>query len=189
VLVLLRPLADGVNIPSAFVLGTTRHEYRVLKIWEQDPSVFLDDVELLPLATLAAAAAPVELLQQVAQRVSTIETIQQRQELSAYAQLMAGLRFSKTLIRQVFQEGIMRESIIYQEILQEGEQRGRTEGKLEGEQSVILRQLARRIGDVPLDQQSQIRSLSLYQLEALAEALLGFSEPAELTTWLQANQS
>jgi predicted transposase/invertase (TIGR01784 family) len=87
----------------------------------------------------------------------------------------------------------LRQTKVYQEALDEGrtegEQRGRTEGRLEGEQSVILRQLTRRIGDVPLDQQSQIRSLSLYQLEALAEALLGFSEPAELTTWLQANQS
>jgi predicted transposase YdaD len=34
----------------------------------------------------------------------------------------------------------------------EGEQRGRAEGKLEGEQSVILRQLARRIGDIPAEQ-------------------------------------
>ena len=56
----------------------------------------------------------------------------------------------------------MRKSVTYQEILQEGERRGRTEGRLKGEQSVILRQLARRIGNVPLDQQAQIRALSIY---------------------------
>jgi predicted transposase/invertase (TIGR01784 family) len=67
-------------------------------------------------------------------------------------------------------------------------QEGRTEGKLEGEQSVILRQLARRIGNVTPDQQAQIRALSIYQLEALAEALLGFSQPDELTNWLHTNQ-
>jgi predicted transposase/invertase (TIGR01784 family) len=67
-------------------------------------------------------------------------------------------------------------------------QEGRTEGKLEGEQSVILRQLARRIGNVTPDQQDQIRALSIYQLEALAEALLGFSQPDELTNWLQISQ-
>jgi predicted transposase/invertase (TIGR01784 family) len=78
----------------------------------------------------------------------------------------------------------LKQTKVYQEALEEGEQRGR----LEGEQSVILRQLARRIGDVTPEQQAQIRSLSLYQLEALAEALLTFSQPHELTHWLQTNQ-
>jgi predicted transposase YdaD len=113
VLVLLRPPADGTEIESAFVYGTTRHEYQVVKMWEQDPALFLNDPALLPLITLTATECPVGLLQQVAQQVSTIESSQQRQELSAYAQLIAGLRFEKALIRQVFQEGIMRESVIY----------------------------------------------------------------------------
>jgi predicted transposase YdaD len=139
----------------------------------------------LPLATLAAAQSPEQLLNQVAQRVSTIESTQQRREASAYVQLLAGLRFDKTLIRQVFREDIMRESVIYQEIQQEGEERG----ILKGEQTVILRQLARRIGDVSPELQSQIQSLSLYQLEALADALLDFSTLADLRTWLQTSQA
>jgi predicted transposase/invertase (TIGR01784 family) len=90
----------------------------------------------------------------------------------------------------------LKQTKVYQEALEEGreegiaegEQRGEQRGRLEGEQSVILRQLARRIGDVTVDQQAQIRALSLYQLEALAEALLTFSQPHELTHWLQTNQ-
>ena len=113
-----------------------------------------------------------------------------------HVQLLAGLRFNKSLIRQIFREGIMRESVIYQEILQEGEQKGERlgeergilKGKLEGEQTVILRQLARRIGEISPELQSQIQSLSLYQLEALADALLDFSSLADLRTWLQTNQ-
>jgi predicted transposase/invertase (TIGR01784 family) len=185
VLVLLRPPAEGTVIESAFVLGTTRHEYQVLCMWEQDPSIFLDNIALLPLAILAATQSPEQLLNQVAQRVSTIESAQQRREASAYVQLLAGLRFNKTLIRQIFQEGIMRESVIYQEIQQEGEERG----ILKGEQTVILRQLARRVGDVSPELQSQIQSLSLYQLEALADALLDFSTLIDLRTWLQTSQN
>jgi predicted transposase/invertase (TIGR01784 family) len=83
----------------------------------------------------------------------------------------------------------LRETKVYQEALEEGREEGMAEGKLEGEQSVILRQLARRIGNVTPDQQAQIRALSIYQLEALAEALLGFSQPDELTHWLHTNQS
>ncbi|WP_404783990.1 Rpn family recombination-promoting nuclease/putative transposase [Altericista sp. CCNU0014] len=189
VVVLLRPPAEGTVIESAFVLGTTRHEYQVLCMWEQDPSIFLEDIALLPLAILAAAQSPEQLLNQVAQRVSTIESVQQRREASAYVQLLAGLRFDKTLIRQVFREDIMRESVIYQEIQQEGEERGILKGKLEGEQTVILRLLARRVGDVSPELQSQIQSLTLYQLEALADALLDFSTLTDLRNWLQTSQA
>lgn len=193
VLVLLRPPAEGTEIESAFVLGTTRHEYQVVKMWEQDPTLFLNDPALLPLATLTAADSPIQLLEQVAQQVSTIESSKQRQELSAYAQLMAGLRFDKALIRQVFQEGIMRESVIYQDILQEGETKGRAEGKiegkLEGERSLVLRLLSRRFGSISPNAQAQIQALSLTQIEALGEALLDFSAPDDLTCWLQTNQA
>ncbi len=189
VLVLLRPPPEGTEIESAFVYGTTHHEYQVVKIWEQDPTPFLNDPALLPLATLSAADSPLQLLQQVALQVGTIESSEQRQELSAYAQLIAGLRFDKALIRQVFQEGIMRESVIYQEILQEGEAKGRVEGETKGRTeealSLVLRQLSRRFGSLSPNTQIQIQSLSLTQIEALGEALLDFSTPDDLTYWLQ----
>jgi predicted transposase/invertase (TIGR01784 family) len=86
----------------------------------------------------------------------------------------------------------LRQTKVYQEALEEGREEGiamgEQRGKLEGEQSVILRQLARRIGNVTPSQQAQIRSLSIYQLEALAEALLDFSQPDELANWLHTNQ-
>ncbi|MCG9892747.1 MAG: DUF4351 domain-containing protein [Thermosynechococcaceae cyanobacterium MS004] len=144
---------------------------------------------LLPLATLTAADSLVQLLQQVALQVSTMESSQQRHELSAYAQLIAGLRFDKALIRQVFQEGIMRESVIYQEILQEGETKGKLEGKSEEALSLVLRLLSRRVGSISPNAQAQIQALSLPQIEALGEALLDFSTPDDITHWLQDNQA
>jgi predicted transposase YdaD len=69
---------------------------------------------------LAATSVPEQLLTQVAEQVGKIESTQQRQQVSAYTQLLAGLRFEKKLIQKMFQEGMMRESVIYQEILQEG---------------------------------------------------------------------
>lgn len=55
------------------------------------------------------------------------------------------------------------------------------------ERSLILRQLAHRIGDVSPEMRSQVEALSLAQLEALGEALLDFSELADLVNWLEAN--
>jgi predicted transposase YdaD len=71
-----------------------------------------------------------------------------------------------------------------QETLQEGQQRGLEQG-LEHERSLILRQLTRRIGTIAPTIETQIRSLSLTQLEELGEALLEFSRPSDLEGWLR----
>ena len=56
-----------------------------------------------------------------------------------------------------------------------------------GEASLALRQLVRRCGPLSEATTARIQALPLEQLEALAEALLDFSGPDELTTWLAAN--
>jgi len=56
--------------------------------------------------------------------------------------------------------------------------------KQQGERSLILRQLARRVGEVPEEMRSQISQLSTDQLEQLGEALLDFSTSADLKAWL-----
>ena len=61
------------------------------------------------------------------------------------------------------------------------------QGIEQGERSLILRLLTRRIGDVTPDLQSQIQSLSLPQLESLGEALLDFSQPSDLVEWLRSH--
>ena len=58
------------------------------------------------------------------------------------------------------------------------------EGRLEGEAKVALRQLDRRCGPLSNATTTRIQALPLGQLEALAEALLDFSGPADLAAWL-----
>jgi hypothetical protein len=41
-----------------------------------------------------------------------------------------------------------------------------------------------RTDKIPADAEAQVRALSLPQLEALGEALLDFSEPDDLDSWL-----
>ena len=77
----------------------------------------------------------------------------------------------------------MQESVIYQEILEKGEQRG-LQRALEREKSVILRQVRRRVGELTPSMEERIRALSISKLEDLAEALLDFASPADLTAWL-----
>jgi Domain of unknown function (DUF4351)/Putative transposase, YhgA-like len=58
------------------------------------------------------------------------------------------------------------------------------EGIQRGELTVIMRLLNRRIGTVEPELQERIRQLSVNQLEDLAEALLDFSNAADLVAWL-----
>ncbi len=64
-------------------------------------------------------------------------------------------------------------------------EQGLQQGRREGELAVILRLLTRRIGTVEPELQERIRQLSLTQLEDLAEALLDFSDVADLAAWLR----
>jgi predicted transposase YdaD len=157
-------------------------------MWQQSSEIFLSDPALLPLAALTAKPSPEQLLRRIAAQVSTIELTEQRQDLLAYIQIMAGLRYPKDLVRQTFQEGIMRESVIYQEILQEGRQEGRREGMQEGERTLVLRLLNRRVGLLDSGTTAQVEQLSLEQLENLGDALLDFQTQADLPHWLEAQR-
>lgn len=168
---------------------TTTHCYRVIRLWEQDPGNFLDSPALLPFATLTQTSSPSILLKAVADRVARIEDNQQRSNLASCAELLAGLRFDKDLIQQLFRETTMRESVIYQDILQQGLQQGREQGLQQGLQqgeiAIVLRQLKRRFNEIPTELEEQVQGLPSDRLEALADALLDFSQIADLTSWLK----
>ena len=69
----------------------------------------------------------------------------------------------------------MKESVTYQAI--------KAEGKAEGEVNLVLRQLNRRLGQISSSFISQIRALSVAQLEDLGEALLDFQTDEDLKQW------
>ncbi len=183
VVVLLLPPAPGTVIETVFNVETTHHEYRVIRLWEENPQAFLDNPALLPLAPLTATTQPQALLQQVVERVNQLE-LRQRPQISAYTQILAGLKYKKDLIRNLFREDMMRESVIYQDILAEGEQIGEQRGRLAEGRSLVLRLLTRRVGELSLPLLGRIEILSLEELENLGEALLDFQAIADLETWL-----
>ena len=180
IIVLLLPPGEDTVIETAFIVENTRHEYQVVRLREQEPELFLNDPALLPLATLAATTDSEALLRETAQRVSQLE-VERKQEVSTYTQILAGLKFEKALIQKIFREGMMRESVIYQDILEEGREEGRSQGEL----NLIIRLLTRRFGAVDETVRSRIVTLPLALLEDLGEALLDFAEIEDLINWLQ----
>ncbi|MEG4965997.1 Rpn family recombination-promoting nuclease/putative transposase [Microcoleus sp. B6-A1] len=69
--------------------------------------------------------------------------------------------------------------------MQEGRQEGRQEGLIEGQTALILRQIARRTGEIPPEVQTRIQQLSLEQLDDLGEILLDFTSQEDLIAWLE----
>lgn len=65
-------------------------------------TAFLANPGLLPLATLRQTDFPQALLAQVAEQVDRISEREQRQNIAGCAEILAGLRFEKDLIRQFF---------------------------------------------------------------------------------------
>lgn len=180
VMIFLQATTSEMVFNSQYVDTNTIHKYRVIRMWEEEAALLLANPALLPLATLAKSDSPENLLTQVAAAVNTIESKKARDNISVCTQLLAGLRFNRNLLNQLFQEDIMEESWVYQDILQKGEQKGKRREALE----LILRQLKRRFGNIPAKIEQQLPNLGLTQLEDLAEELLDFSQIDDLVKYM-----
>ena len=118
----------------------------------------------------------------MAARIKRIESREQRRETLNWSRMLAGLRYDASLIYQILKEGSMlEESVVYQDILQKGEQRGEEKEA----RKVAMRLLERRFGKPSRTMRRQIEQFVLEQVEALCEALLDFQTKDDLTRWLK----
>lgn len=86
----------------------------------------------------------------------------------------------------------LKETRFYQETREEALRDGREAGLREGRkveaESLIIRQLTRKLGtELPEALQEEVRQLPLETLEALGEALFDLTALADLETWLAQN--
>jgi predicted transposase YdaD len=89
----------------------------------------------------------------------------------------------------------LRHTRAVQEILEEGRLEGRQEGRQEGREegleagrqqeaaALAVRLLTRRLGTLDVGSRDRLSSLTLLQLEQLAEDLLDFTVPGDLQAW------
>lgn len=197
VVIYLQPTQSQAVYQTTFEISGMRHEFNVLRLWEQPPSVFLGTPGLLPFAVLSQTQDPSAMLQQVATKISQLPDSRTQSNVAASAAILAGLLLDKSLIQRVLRKEMMQESVIYQEIRAEGRREGLQEGLEEGQQegrrqeavSMILRLLPRRVGPLDTQIQTQMTALSLAQIESLAEALFDFDGLADLSSWLEQLQN
>ncbi len=182
VVIYLKKTGSDLVQENSFTISGMRHEFEVIRLWEQDYSDFLDFPGLLPLAVLGRSDNRARTLQEVSSVGSVIDNIEnrrQRSNVTAATSILAGLVLNKNVIRTILREEIMRESVIYQDI--------KAQGVKEEAFSLVLRLLKKRIGQINAEDENRITGLSVEQLETLGEALLDFSSGDDLSSWLANN--
>ncbi len=177
VVVYLQQTSSGLAQQTSFVLERTRHEFDVIRLWEQPSASFFNSPGLLPFAVLSQVDDRVQVLQQVALAIDRLPDQRMQNNIAASTAILSGLVLKEALIQRILRRDLMQESVIYQSILQEGSL------------SLLLRQLNRKVGALSAELQTEIQALPRTQLEELGEALLDFDGLADLVHWLQTHQA
>ena len=127
-------------------------------------------------------------------KVSTPQILARRPDLLSTVLTILFERFpSRTLEEIMVIAGIPTDQLLHTRAAQDLLDRGRQEGAAQGEArgraaeaaAFTLRLLNRRCGSLSEATTACIQALPLEQLEALGEALLDFSGPADLAAWLE----
>ena len=168
---------------NTFNISGMRHEFEVIRLWEQPTADLLQFPGLLPLAILGRTDDRTQTLREIGSLIDNISDRREQSNITAATSLLAGLVLKKDVISAVLREEIMQDSVIYQDIKAQGVQSGKQQGKAD----LVLRLLKRRIGEIEANDETRINSLSEEQLEGLGEALLDFSSYDDLSSWLADN--
>jgi predicted transposase/invertase (TIGR01784 family) len=119
VVIYLKPTTSALVHQTSYVLERTRHEFDVIRLWEQPASLFLQYPGLIPFAVLGQSADAEETLRQAAQRMDQIEDPQTQANLMAASGILAGLQLNEEIIYRVLRRDIMQESTVYRSIQRE----------------------------------------------------------------------
>jgi predicted transposase/invertase (TIGR01784 family) len=119
VVIYLKSTTSEMVYQTSYVLERTRHEFDVIRLWEQPAALFLQYPGLLPFATLGQSESPEGILRQVTQIVDQIGDPMMQANLMAASAILAGLRLEEDVIYRLVQRDIMQESVIYRSIQNE----------------------------------------------------------------------
>lgn len=119
VVIYLKQTASERVYQTSFELENTRHEFEVVRIWEQPASLFLQYPGLIPFAALGQSANAEETLRQAAQQIDQLADAEAQANLVAASGILAGLRLEDEIIYRVLRRDIMQESTVYRSIVRD----------------------------------------------------------------------
>jgi predicted transposase/invertase (TIGR01784 family) len=123
IVIYLKQTSSELVYQTSFTMERTRHEFDVVRLWEQPASRFLQYPGLIPFAVLGQSADAEETLRQATQIVDQIEDPTTQANLMAASGILAGLKLDEKVIYRLVRRDIMQESVIYRSIQREAEER------------------------------------------------------------------
>ena len=160
VVIYLKRETSHLVFQTRFQIGRLIHEFDVIRLWEQPTENFKQYVGLLPLAVLTKTINPTETLSEVSKLIDNIVDRNVKSNVAAATAIISGLALKKEVIQRLLRSEIMKESVIYQEILLEG----KAEGKAEEKTQIALNMIH---SGISIDLIAQITGLSLDQIQKL----------------------
>ena len=141
-------------------LKELNHRFNVIRLWEQPTEIFQNYLGLLPFAALSQTDNPEETLKQVARQIENIADKQVQSNVAASTAIISGIALNKEIIQRLLRSEIMKESVIYQEILLEG----KAEGKIDERNQIAINMIR---SNLSLDLVAQFTGLTLKQVKKL----------------------
>ena len=178
VVIYLTPSASPLVYETKFNLGGLSHQINVIRLWEQPTEIFQQYQGLLPIATLSHTNNPEETLRQVAKQIEQITDKQIQSNVAASTAIISGIALNKEIIQRLLRSEIMKESVIYQEILLEGKIEGIAEGEAKGEAKAsnkIAQNMLR--SNISLELVAQFTGLTLKQVQKLQKLSAKKAQP------------
>ena len=179
VVIYLKPSNSPLVYQTKFSSQKLNHEFNVIRLWEQPTEVLQSYLGLLPLSVLSKTDDPTETLRKTAKIIDNIEDKQVKNNVSAATAIISGLALSKDVIQKLLRSDIMKESVIYQDILLEGTEKGRYE-----ERNQIALKMLR--SNMAVDLVTQFTGLTIKQIEKLQKSA---TESTKITKPTRAKRS
>jgi len=161
VVIYLKPTASPLVFQDTFTLSNTNHRFNLIRMWEQSPEILQKYLGLLPLAVLAKTSNPEQILKQVVEQIEAVTDQRLQNNLAASTYLISGLILEKELVQKLFRSKVMRESVTYQAVLEEGREEGKAEGEARGKAEGEARGKAEAVRQVALNMLKSGMELSL----------------------------
>jgi predicted transposase/invertase (TIGR01784 family) len=156
----LKPTKSPLAFQTSFQSKQLNHEFNVIRLWEQPTEIFRQYLGLLPLAVLTKTSDPEETLRDVALQIDHIADKRVQSNVAASTAIISGIALDKAIIQRLLRSEVMKESVIYQDILLEG----KAEGKAETARQIALNMLR---SNIPPNLVAQFTGLTLKQAQRL----------------------
>jgi predicted transposase/invertase (TIGR01784 family) len=175
----LKPTNSPLVYQTSFNSQKLNHDFNVIRLWEQPTEILQNYRGLLPLSVLSKTDDPTETLRETAKIIDNIEDRQVKNNVIAATAIISGLALNKEVIQHLLRSDIMKESVIYQDILLEGIVRGKAEGIVKGKAEGIVKGKAEERNQIALkmlgsamsaDLVAQFTGLTIKQIEKLQKS-------------------